>query len=268
MIKVLVASPVRRKPEILREFLFSLKKLEQVGISLNFLFVDNNEEAESSKLLKEFKDRNINTTIWEEQTDDKYVCNEEFHQWHETLMWKVANFKDKIIEYVGQEDYDFLFLVDSDLILHPKTLVHLTSLQKNIVSEVYWTKWVPDAIELPQVWVRDDYILYEAQRNEQLNGIEMERRINNFLDMLRTPGTYKVGGLGACTLISKVAISKGVSFKEIYNISMGGEDRHFCIRAVALGLDLWADTHYPPLHIYRESELEKVYDFYKKNGIK
>lgn len=50
----------------------------------------------------------------------------------------------------------------------------------------------------------------------------------------------------------------GVSFKEIYNLGLAGEDRHFCIRAAALGLELYADTHYPPFHIYRESELAEL----------
>ena len=56
-------------------------------------------------------------------------------------------------------------------------------------------------------------------------------------------------------LISKKALSLGVSFSEIYNLGFSGEDRHFCVRAAALGLELYADTHYPPFHIYRESEL-------------
>ncbi|RYD03050.1 hypothetical protein N752_21810 [Desulforamulus aquiferis] len=76
--------------------------------------------------------------------------------------------------------------------------------------------------------------------------------------MLARPGTYKVGGLGACTLMSRNALAKGASFSEIYNLSFVGEDRHFCIRAVALGLELYADTHYEPYHIYRESELAGV----------
>lgn len=82
--------------------------------------------------------------------------------------------------------------------------------------------------------------------------------------MLTRPGTYKVGGLGACTLIRRHALERGVSFQEIYNLGLTGEDRHFCIRAAALGLELYADTHYPPFHIYRESELDSLTE-YKEN---
>src|SRR5690606_16148011 len=52
-----------------------------------------------------------------------------------------------------------------------------------------------------------------------------------------------------------------VSFSEIKNLSFWGEDRHFCIRAAALGLSLYVDTNYPAYHIYRESDLEGVWKY-------
>jgi glycosyltransferase involved in cell wall biosynthesis len=77
----------------------------------------------------------------------------------------------------------------------------------------------------------------------------------NFVDQLRRPGTYRVGGLGACTLISRKALGAGISFSIMAGIEHWGEDRHFCARATTLGLELWCDTHYPVYHLYRESDL-------------
>lgn len=118
-----------------------------------------------------------------------------------------------------------------------------------------WTKWTSLSVEQPQVWLKDFYTQYEFQPGEKISKEEENRRILAFYQMLRTPGIYEVGGLGACTLISKSAIQKGVSFEKIKNISMRGEDRHFCIRAAALGIDLFVDTHYPAYHIYRLEQL-------------
>ncbi len=73
-----------------------------------------------------------------------------------------------------------------------------------------------------------------------------------------------MGGVGACTLITKSALSKGVNFKRIKNVTFWGEDIHFCIRAAVLGIPRFVDTHYPAYHIYRESDLAGVEDF-KKN---
>jgi len=104
----------------------------------------------------------------------------------------------------------------------------------------------------------DQYEQYERKSGENLTKEQIIERHLEFIDILKKPGVYEVGGLGACTLISKRAIKAGVSFKEIRNVSFWGEDRHFCIRAQALGLDLFVDTHYPAFHIYRESDLNNV----------
>lgn len=61
-------------------------------------------------------------------------------------------------------------------------------------------------------------------------------RYQEFPAKLREPGVYEVGGLGACTLISQNALQQEVNFSKIPNLTFGGEDRHFCIRAAAMGL--------------------------------
>ncbi|SHE28716.1 glycosyltransferase [Desulforamulus putei] len=259
--RVLVASPVKQKEVILKEFLESLEKLDKSGLQMDFVFIDDNNEH---SLLDHFARGKNNVRIIKIKSADQYVCNEQTHYWHEELIWKVAAFKNKFLEMAYEEGYDYLFLVDSDLYLHPKTIKHLISLQKDIVSEVFWTKWKPDLQPLPQVWAADQYRLFQAPRGQELTEEDVEKRTREFLDMLSKPGTYKVGGLGACTLLSRKALSRGVSFSEIYNVGFWGEDRHFCIRAVALGLELYADTHYPPFHMYRESELAKLTEYKKK----
>ena len=263
MIKVLVASPVRQKPNILGEFLWALERLDTTGLALEFAFIDDHsrECSESTLLLQRFAARQNNVCIIPSESTGNYTCDENTHHWREDLIWKVAAFKDQFISMAREKNMGYLFLVDSDLVLHPKTITHLVGLGKDIVSEVFWTRWAPELEPLPQVWVADSYSLHHQHRHETPGEKEICRRAETFLNMLKQPGTYKVGGLGACTLISHGALDKGVSFSEIYNLSFAGEDRHFCIRATALGLELYADTHYPPYHIYRESELPGVEDF-------
>ncbi|MEW6574093.1 MAG: hypothetical protein AB1374_10730 [Bacillota bacterium] len=241
MKKVLIASPVRQKPAILKEFLWSLEHLETTGLAVEYFFIDDHDEE--SPLLRQFAAGRDGVRIFPGEARGTYHCDETTHHWREELIWRVAAYKNRIIELACDEGFDFLFLVDSDLVLHPKTLVHLVSLEKDIVSEVYWTTWQPGIIPLPQVWLADDYRLYHVKQGEELSRNEVHGRVEDFLRMLRRPGTYKVGGLGACTLISRKALSLGVSFSRIYNLGLAGEDRHFCIRAAVLGLKLYADTH-------------------------
>ncbi|MEN6462997.1 MAG: hypothetical protein ABFC94_16720 [Syntrophomonas sp.] len=259
--RVLIGTPIRQKTEILSNYLWSIKNLSLGAIDAHYFFIDDNLEEESSQLIAHFVADNPNTFLSRAQDDRPYNCTESTHIWEEELIWKVAGFKNMMINKAREDDYDYLFLVDSDLVLHPQTLDHLVNLKRDIVSEIFWTKWEPDFPELPQVWCLDQYTLYNRSRKEGLNEGQVLERVLLFLHELKTPGVYKVGGLGACTLISKRAIQSGVNFNEIYNISFVGEDRHFCIRAAALGFELFVDTHYPAFHIYRLSDLDGLEKF-------
>ncbi len=262
--RVLLASPVRQNEKILIEFLQSLDLLDSTGLDLDFAFFDDNNEHD---LLSRFSSERENVRIFRGNPEDPYICNEDAHYWRESLIWKIASYKDQFIKIALEEGYDYLFLIDSDLYVQPQTLKHLMSLQKDIVSEVFWTKWQKGSLPLPQVWVTGHYQMYNSQRGESLDQVEINKRTAEFLHMLSKPGTYKVGMLGACTLISKHALSLGVSFSQIYNLDLWGEDRHFCVRAAALNLELYGDTHCAPYHIYRESELEGLRDYKKQMGI-
>lgn len=265
---VLVGSPIRQKLTILHEFLESLHRLEEKECSLDFFLIDDNEQEESKKLLQIFSAaKGSKCTIHSPipvRESTHYICNETTHHWKDSIIWKVAAYKDQIIRKAIDGDYDYLFLVDSDLVLYPHTIEQLILAKRDIVSNIFWTQWLPDQIPLPQVWVSDHYTLFEHQIQEQLSNQEMAKRQRNFLEKLKKPGIYEVGGLGACTLISKAALNQGISFKRIKNLTFWGEDRHFCIRAAALGLSLFVDTHLPAYHIYRDSDLTGVEEFKKK----
>jgi len=80
---------------------------------------------------------------------------------------------------------------------------------------------------LPSVWLYDTQTEYEIEIGEHISGEEAQRRRSVFFERLRCPGTYEVGGLGACTLISKKALAKGISFKKIKNLKFEGEGSAF-----------------------------------------
>lgn len=259
--RILIGSPIRQKPAILKEFLQSLEDLETSSLSIDYFFIDDNEEKESREMLQAFQKGRSCKIIQAEKSEEAYVCTEETHHWKPSLVWKVASFKDQMIEEARQIGFDYLFLLDSDLVLHPKTLKQLIQAEKEIVSNIFWTSWNSNQAFLPQVWLKDHYTQYEFQEGEQLSQEEILQRQFAFLAKMRVAGTYEVGGLGACTLIDKKALQKPISFRKIKNVSLWGEDRHFCIRAQALGIDLYVDTHYPAYHIYRESALVNVADY-------
>ncbi len=265
--KVLIASPIRQNPDILSHFLLSLKQLNKEGLAFSYYFIDDNHEKKSSELLKGFQSEMQEVIIKNINSEEEYLKNQMTHYWNESLVWKVAQFKDSMIEHAKEREFDYIFLVDSDLVLRKETIQHLVAQKKEVISEVFWTKWQPEAIEQPQVWLTDEYTQFEKKPGEEICNNEEMKRYHDFINQLKQPGVYQVGGLGACTLISRSALEKGVCFKKIPNLTFWGEDRHFCIRAGALGVSLWADTHYPPYHIYRQSDLEGVKDYIREVDI-
>ena len=268
--RILIASPVHQKASILQQFLNSLNRLEKDGLIVDYFFIDDNEATNSSELLTQFaEDKRPGQCLvipsGREMNCSPYVCNEFAHIWKEELIWKVAGFKDRMIEHAKNHDYDYLFLIDSDIVMHPKTIKQLIKADKDIISNIFWTSWQPGTREMPQVWLTDFYTQYEVKPGETLTPDEIGQRINEFYEMLRVPGIYEIGGLGACTLISKNALQYPINFRKIKNITFWGEDRHFCVRASALGIPLFVDTHYPSYHIYRESALSGVPEYIEKS---
>lgn len=261
--KVLIGSPIRQKPLILKEFLQSLDELDKKDLMVSYYFIDDNLQEEPSRILSEFSQNHQGLTyiMKTSSKNDGYQANETTHYWGDDVIWKIAAFKDTILEYARHNDFDYVFLIDSDIVLYPQTLAKLIEDQKDIVSEIFWTSWTPGTMKLPQVWLYDMYTQYQIAPKETISNDEGLKRFYDFINMLRQPGIFEVGGLGACTLISKNAIQAGVNFKKIKNITFWGEDRHFCIRASALGFSLFVDTHYPAYHIYRETDLPGVATF-------
>ncbi|WP_217562111.1 glycosyltransferase [Paenibacillus sp. GbtcB18] len=260
--RILIASPIYQKPDILNEFLLSIEGLDKTDLEADLFFIDDNHDIQSTDILTGFSYSSGKKLILPGFLPSNRSSEENSHQWKEETIWKVAKYKNRIIEYCIEKNYDYLFLIDSDLVLHPQTLQQLLSTQKDIISNIFWTQWdLNKDTVYPQVWLSDHYNQFQIKRGETISQEEKHSRRNHFFQQLKQPGLYQVGGLGACTLISHKALRAGVNFNEVPNINFMGEDRHFCIRAAVLGYELFVDTHFPAFHIYRERDLEKLTDF-------
>ncbi|NLX63272.1 MAG: glycosyltransferase family 2 protein [Clostridiaceae bacterium] len=267
--RILVASPIREKPEVLREYADSLLNLDMKGIKADFLFIDDNVDKESVRILQRLTQR-LPAVLMDGGMKPVAAISYSKHQWDVDTIFRVSEYRNRILRLAREGDYDGLFFVDSDLILHPQTLRHLVRQDKDIISEIYWTRWDPSGPSYPQIWLCDNYTQYEPEYVGFLDSKQIREKTETFHSMLKKPGVYKVGGLGGCTLINKNVLKSNVSFTRIYNLSFKGEDRHFCVRAAANGFEMYVDTTFPAYHIYRGSDLPGCKKFkekcsYKKN---
>ena len=231
--RVLICAPVRQTEEIFQLYLDGLNNLEiPSGVEVEKFFVLHNSQHLSKYLDEsEYKIVNDNT---------QYNFNQESHKWKTQNLLALITIKNQLIQYALLNNFDYYFLVDSDLILHPKTLVSLLNADKDIVAEVFWTRWKTEFEPEPNAWDLDHYTIYD-----------------NSIKKWKNPGVYRVGMTGACKLVKRNVLESGVNYDPIYNLSFWGEDRHFCIRAVCVGFDIWLDTHFPCKHIYRGKDLQE-----------
>ena len=150
--------------------------------------------------------------------------------------------KNALLEKARKSNYDYIFYVDSDLVLHPKTLVSLLKADKGMIANIFWTKWDDKTAPMPNCWHLDHYQILKPD-----------------LDKWKEAGYYRVGMTGACTLIKREVFAiPFINWNKIYNISHSmWEDRAFCTRVAVAGHEIWIDSHYPAHHIYTQSEYYK-----------
>lgn len=234
-INILIAAPVRQNEEKFKLYIDSLNKLEvPSNVNVVRFFILHN----SSHLIEYISPQD---QYQEVNTNDEYRTDENTHHWQDHNLQFIAYVKNQLVDIMLKSGFDYIFMVDSDLILHPKTLVSLLDSKKDIVSEVFWTKWNKDDIlEMPNAWDYDHYSFFK-----------------DTISQYRKGNVYECGGTGACILIHRKVFEKGVNYNPINNVSFWGEDRAFSIRAKVAGFDLFVDTKYPAIHLYRDSDVDK-----------
>jgi len=234
---VLIASCIRQKPEILREFLESLDTLEKPEHEYFFILSDLKDKS------KELFDSWSQCKPVETLTMDfniPYITDEDTHHWNTELVSNVMEMKNVVLERARECGH--LLFVDSDTYLHPDTLNQLLSRKKDIITEISWTKWFQNDPPMPNAWFYHNYGFLPGS-----------------MAKLRTKQLVKVGGFGGLYLISQKALAAGVNFNRVEGLDpQWGEDRHFAVRSQSLGFELWCDTTMPSFHIYRMSDLPRL----------
>lgn len=235
--KVLLFSPVRKPNSIVSLHLQSLKDLEVDDFDFTFSFFDDNIDEGSSLLLNEFVSKYKNSILLNPLVNLEQDSKKRKERWETDLYDRITKIKDSAIKFFLDGDYDYLFLVDADLVLHPLTIKGLMNQDKSFCSCIFWTKFSYTPTYYPNCW------------NSTHHSID---------DLLkfREKGTFKVNFTGACTLLKRDILEKGVCFKKIQNIEYLGEDKHFCIRANVHGFEIFINTIYPAFHIYDENLID------------
>ena len=226
MKRVLIAAPLRQDPKIFEEYQKGLDALiipDDVMVDRFFVVNDCVEVVPYIRRADYVEVNNENGMMYRD------------HLWTGELVGNMSTYRNMTIRRTLEGGYDYLLSVDTDLVLEPHTLQYLMAADKDCVAGLFWTNGWSNA------WMYD-----QAEDNNRAEW--------------KIPGTYRIGGSGALFLIKRKVLMSGVDYTPIPNLrkAVFGEDRHFCIRAVCHGFEIWADSHCLPVHLYTK----KHYDQY------
>lgn len=234
-LRVLIVVPARQTE---KKFKLHIEGLNNLIIP-EYVHIDRLFILHNSKNLEKYLNNKDFKQIIE--TKEEYNTDEKTHHWKADNLSMITNIKNSVISNKQiLNSYDYIFWVDSDLILHENTLKQLIDSNKDIVSEIFWTEWIKDSLKLePNAWDFDHYGF-----------------IKGTIEKYKEKGLYQCGGTGACILVSTNVYKAGVNYSQIPNISFWGEDRAFSIRAYVAGFSIYVDTHYPAFHLYRDEDIK------------
>jgi len=130
--KILIASPVKQTEEIFDLFFRSLQRLTiPKGVEVDKVFYFHN-----SPELVEYCKRNKHDSYYVLNNDVKYTIDNTTHIWKSENINAVIYMKNELIK-LAQKGYDYIFFVDSDLILEKDTLERLLEANKDIISQTF-----------------------------------------------------------------------------------------------------------------------------------
>jgi hypothetical protein len=259
--KILCGSSVRQDPTVLNYHLKSLAQQEiPKGADIEYWFVDDSDDAKTKDIILEHLPANFLPSDPRPE-DAHYAVTRGTHRWNEATFDHLAKQKQKLLDKVLEDNFTHAFLVDSDLLLDPKTLASLYAAEKPVNSAVFWTCWTetePRSMG-PNVWLRNPY---------EQDGLGLSQ--NEFWRRLAERKLTRVFGGGACHLVHRSVLEAGVRyFPRLPGLPKEGmwqgEDRTFAILAFQLHQIQWADPwpyiyHAYHPHMRDEAELKDVFD--------
>ena len=239
MKKILITAPVHQDIKIFKEYLWSLNRLEiPEGYEIHKYFYLHNADN-----LKKFLQPN-EYEIFKDNT--KIEESDRTHIWKQENFSAVSQMRTKALQKAREENFDYIFSVDSDVILHKNNLIELINDNKDIIAKMYWTIFDSNIpyLSMPNCY---DYINEKGQRI-------FKKGINN----LKFLGLHEIGVTGACTLIGKRVINESlIDYLPIKIFSYSNwEDYAFCVKAHSIipDISIYVDNIHSPKHLYRKED--------------
>lgn len=231
--KILIGCPVRNRAWILPHYLRAMQSLDYPREKLQYCFVLNNSTDCSQEIIEEFARNNNTDIIIFDQEKPRGVERGYYSFTH------LASLRNTLLNQFLETGADYLFSVDSDILVPADSLSRLIAHNCDIVSML-----VCNGHQI------GDPDVYNVLR-------QVDDRYEYIRDFPRH-GVFPVDCTGAAYLIKRRVITRGVR----YCTDGGGEDIGFCQQAREMGFQLYCDGSLEAFHIMHENQLSLL----KNNG--
>ena len=235
--RILIAAPANCKEEVFKEYLNSLNHLIIPEDCIIDKFFVLNKNSVLKKFLKkeEYIEIENNKIILEKEKNQQ-------KQWKMENYYFIAFLRNCILKKAREENYDYIFSIDSDVLVHPYTLIHLMNCKKDIISTSVWTK------------LQNNILSLNCGYHEQWGEYENK-------EPFKQKGIYKVGWVCIAVLISsKIFMNSNINYTQILGVdNTGSEDYAFFLKCYCNipNLEVYISTIYPARHLYHEKDYER-----------
>lgn len=229
--KVMIGAPIQRnRAWILPEYLSHLYNLDYPKDKIHLSFLINGKRQDNTSCLIEefrvkFEDVYDDIDIWymnDEHMDDRVSQRDYGH---------FANIRNTWLTM--REDDEYIFSVDSDVLIGRDCLLRLINHRKDIVSALV---------------CNGRYGFFDFYNI--LNLASYGKDENYYEHVTKTDGLISIDVTGACYLINRKVLDAGVC----YGPHSQGEDIYWCERAKEHGFSIFCDQDLPVEHIMEKEE--------------
>lgn len=208
MANVFIGAPVRNRAWIMERH---LKSLKHQTVNKQFFYILNDSEDQTEQILNDhqipYLTHNMGKTFGHLRGQYAYP--------------NLALLRNKLLDEFLKSDCDYLFSIDTDIIIPEHSLEQLIENDKDICAMLIRNH--------PKI----------KAHNAMIGG----KHVPKFSE-----GVIPVDLTGAVYLIKREVIEAGVR----YGSHPIGEDAPFCEQAQQLGYELYVDTRLRPVHAYEE----------------
>lgn len=231
MIKVMIGCPVRNRAWILPRYIESLQNLDYPEELIEYCFIINDSSDNSFNILSDFAGQTKQQVkILTKNFGDKKTLNEKrgiYSFFHLSIL------RNHLLNAFLKSKCDYLFSVDSDILVPPNSLKLLLMDNCDIISTL-----------VPNGELLNDENLY--------NILNFTQGRWKHIRIFSRDRIFKVDCTGAAYLIKREVIEK---YELRYSSLYGAEDIGFCKDANSKGFDIYCDGRIECKHIMKQINL-------------